>query len=234
MKVIVIPDIHLKPQIFDRVDRIMYKYDITESVFVGDIVDDWGKSDDIELVKETLDRAIKFKKDHPSCKFCWGNHEVGYITGIYCSGNSEIHYIDIRDMIKEYEKKVQPRIAFKIDNVIFSHAGFTETYKSALEILNSAKEYNEKLYECMSDTGSPLWVRPDEWIKFCNVTQVVGHTPVETITQDRKLWIVDTHSTLLNGEHYGDQSFLVIDTKTLTAEIYGVDEWISKTVYANN
>ena len=101
MVILTIPDVHLKPYIFDAAEIILQKHHIDMVIFIGDIVDDWSNSGNILLVKETLDRAIKFKKDHPNTKFCYGNHESGYLTGIHCNGNNSYHYIDIREMLRK-------------------------------------------------------------------------------------------------------------------------------------
>lgn len=224
MKVLVIPDVHLKPYIFDMAEDLMNKHNITEAVFVGDLVDNWFQANNIELYRETIARAIKFKKDHPTAKFCWGNHEVGYITGISCSGNSELHYIEIRELLKNYEKEADVHIAYCIDKILFSHAGFTIDYKEEAKKLQENKVYDDNLYAFMKDSwDSPLWARPDEWVKFYNAPQVIGHSPVKKICEIKpKVWDVDVFSTYFSGDKYGKEAFLAINTKTLETEIFEV------------
>lgn len=41
MKVLVIPDVHLKPWIFDQAFEIMENTDCELAVCLGDLVDDW-------------------------------------------------------------------------------------------------------------------------------------------------------------------------------------------------
>ena len=62
MKVIVIPDIHLKPWIFDRADEIMKKEMADRAVCLMNIADDWGMELHIKRYEESYDRAIAFAK----------------------------------------------------------------------------------------------------------------------------------------------------------------------------
>ena len=74
-RVLVIPDVHLKPWIFDVADRVdVNSYD--DIVILGDLVDDWGKGNDLDGYKETLDRAAEFGKEHDQSLWCYGNHDV--------------------------------------------------------------------------------------------------------------------------------------------------------------
>ena len=63
MKVLVIPDVHLKPEIFDRAMSIMENSDCECAVCVGDICDDWGCEWNVELYKKTLQKIARFAKD---------------------------------------------------------------------------------------------------------------------------------------------------------------------------
>ena len=49
MKVLVIPDIHLKTWIFDRAEDIMKSGKADRAVCLMDIPDDWGKEYDLGL-----------------------------------------------------------------------------------------------------------------------------------------------------------------------------------------
>lgn len=79
MKILVIPDIHLKPFIFERAKDLL-KQGIAEQVLcLMDIADDWGKANDLELYAQTYDQAIKFAKDFNNTLCCYGNHDLSYI-----------------------------------------------------------------------------------------------------------------------------------------------------------
>ena len=227
MKVLVIPDVHLKPFIFDYAEDLMHKNNIDTAIFIGDIVDDWGKQNNVELYEKTINRAIQFKHDYPNSKFCWGNHELGYITDIYCSGNSELHFLEIRDLLKKYEREVQPELAYSIDNIIFSHAGFCTYAEDAVKQTKKDGVYDGSIYDNMNSHISPVWLRPYPGV-FYDTPQVVGHTPVEKIYQKDNIWVVDTYSTSSENVKIGDGTFLIIDTVTLEASICGEGLWNNK------
>ena len=86
-RVLVIPDVHLKPWIFDMADRVdENSYD--DIVILGDLVDDWGKGNDLDAYNETLDRAAEFGKEHDQSLWCYGNHDVSYLWDAMESGYS--------------------------------------------------------------------------------------------------------------------------------------------------
>lgn len=214
-RVLVIPDVHLKPWIFDLVTVLLKEGRADFAMFIGDLVDDWNQYSNIDLYTETIDRAIKFKQDFPNSLWCYGNHEVAYMINDWCSGNSEIYRMDIKSMLNKYERIVEPKLVHIIDRVAFSHAGVEAVHKD-LEGINDF--YN--LYSAFDFNNSPLWSRPDPWVKYYDICQVVGHSPVKEITHQNNLWLVDTFSTNQDRTLYGNQTFLVIDTNSLDVTIY--------------
>ena len=48
-KAFVIPDIHLKPWIFDRAEEEFPKGEYDKIVCLGDLVDDWGQETNLDL-----------------------------------------------------------------------------------------------------------------------------------------------------------------------------------------
>ena len=60
MRVLVIPDIHLKPWIFDRAEEILKEGKADRAVCLMDVPDDWGMESNIDRYKETFDRVIIF------------------------------------------------------------------------------------------------------------------------------------------------------------------------------
>ena len=81
MKVLVIPDIHLKTWIFDRAEKIIKDDKADRAVCLMDIPDDWNMEFQIEQYKETFDRAIAFAVGYPDTLWCYGNHDVSYPGG---------------------------------------------------------------------------------------------------------------------------------------------------------
>ena len=65
MKVLVIPDIHLKPWMFQRAAKIMEQGTAERAVCLMDIPDDWNQEYNLELYNETFDAAIAFARKYP-------------------------------------------------------------------------------------------------------------------------------------------------------------------------
>ena len=79
MKVLVIPDVHLKPWMFERASEIMEKGTVERAVCLMDIPDDWNQEYNLELYNETFDAAIAFAKKYPSTLWVYGNHDLCYL-----------------------------------------------------------------------------------------------------------------------------------------------------------
>ena len=62
MKVLVIPDVHLKPVMFQQATVLMRRGIAERAVCLMDIPDDWGKEYEVELYENTYDEAINFAK----------------------------------------------------------------------------------------------------------------------------------------------------------------------------
>lgn len=88
MKVLVIPDCHLKPWMIDEAIKIKEKYNVDTIVVLGDLVDDWNKQFDKDLYRETLDSIINLVKRYLETKICFGNHDFAYLHNLPCSGYS--------------------------------------------------------------------------------------------------------------------------------------------------
>lgn len=76
MKVLVIPDVHLKPHMFRQAARLMERGIAEQVVCLMDIPDDWDKEYNIELYVETFDAAIAFVKKYPDALWAYGNHDL--------------------------------------------------------------------------------------------------------------------------------------------------------------
>ena len=62
MKILVIPDVHLKPWMFDRASKMMKAGKADRAVCLMDIPDDWDREMDVALYSETYDAAIAFAR----------------------------------------------------------------------------------------------------------------------------------------------------------------------------
>lgn len=229
MKVLVIPDVHLKPWMFKRAAEIMDSENIDRAVCLMDIPDDWNQEYNVALYEETFDAAITFQKNHPETLWCYGNHDLSYVWMQTESGFSTFAMFAVADKISELKETLpdrnQMQFIHRIDNVLFLHGGLSHAFvkyyaasvdyedvDAVLEIINNMG-CNE-----MWDDASPLWLRPqvdiDKMYKQDEMLQVVGHTPVESITMDWNLISCDTFCTYPDGSKFGSHEFLVIDTQT--------------------
>ena len=58
MKVLIIPDVHLKPFMFKQAAELMERGIAKRAVCLMDIPDDWNKQFDISLYEQTLQKNI--------------------------------------------------------------------------------------------------------------------------------------------------------------------------------
>ena len=224
-RVLVIPDVHLKPWIFyeaDKVDKSSYE----DIVVLGDLVDDWGKGNDLGAYEETLNRAAEFGKEHGESLWCYGNHDVSYLWDAMESGYSVQARITVIEGITKLERILEYRYKFvhRIDNVLFSHAGVTETFVlhscgyHVKEIEDILAKINRMGKQELWRDSSPIWARPqaDFYRMFRDdlFYQVVGHTPVEEPLDACGVLTLDLFSTYSNGNPYGNQKLYIVDTMT--------------------
>ena len=88
MKVLVIPDVHLKPFMFQQAATLMKQGIADRAVCLMDIPDDWNKEYDCQLYEETYDKAIHFAEQFPETLWCYGNHDLSYLWHQMESGYS--------------------------------------------------------------------------------------------------------------------------------------------------
>ncbi len=224
-RVLVIPDVHLKPCIFDEADKVD-KSSYEGIVVLGDLVDDWGKGNDLGAYEETLNRAAEFGKEHGESLWCYGNHDVSYLWDTMESGYSVQARLTAIEGITKLERILEDRYKFvhRIDNVLFSHAGVTETFVlhscgyHVKEIDDILAKINRMGKQELWRDSSPIWARPqaDFYRMFRDdlFYQVVGHTPVEEPLDACGVLTLDLFSTYSNGDPYGNQKFYIVDTLT--------------------
>ncbi len=88
-KVFVIPDVHLKPWMFDKAEDLLSRSKYDKIVCLGDLVDDWDQEKNLGLYSETFNAFERFINLHPNFLFCYGNHDVSYIWEACESGYSD-------------------------------------------------------------------------------------------------------------------------------------------------
>ena len=229
MRVLVIPDVHLKPEMFSRASEIMQKGLADRAVCLMDIADDWGMQGKIELYAKTYDAAIEFAANYQETLWCYGNHDLSYLFQTLESGYSFAAAWTVCSKLEELQHILpdpsQLSYLHRIDNVLFSHAGLTDAFARDYAGATSRSDLDTVIARIngfwrdeMWRGSSPIWCRPqyfkDKMFQKTKVLQVVGHTPVKRITKKGNLISCDTFSTDSALRPIGDQTFLVIDTKT--------------------
>lgn len=231
MKLLVIPDIHLRTWMLKAAEEAAKENNVDGFVFLGDFVDDFGKENDLEAYRETLDTVIQFAKDHPNTYWCWGNHDTSYLWYKNQSGFSFHAFWLVKEKLQELIQTVpEDRLKFvhRIDNTLFMHGGLSkyfvevveERVGQTLEVDELVEVINAQGETAMWTDSSPIWHRPQDahpvWkYEPAGFVQVVGHTPVEKIYQEGGVISCDTFSTYRDGTPYGDRTFLLIDTETM-------------------
>ncbi|MBR5974709.1 MAG: metallophosphoesterase [Clostridiales bacterium] len=229
MKVLVIPDIHLKPWIFDRAEDIMKAGKAERAVCLMDIPDDFGMERNLLIYEQTFDRAIAWAKAHPDTLWCYGNHDVSYPWRMDETGYSKIAEGLVVMKLRELEKSLadESRIAMihRIGKVLFMHGGLSnlfvrwqdEKYLKA-EIDEVIEMVNHAPPKELWSNYSPLWFRPQydktKMFRTKEFKQVVGHTPVEKIYEENGVISTDVFSTYPDGRQIGESAMIVIDTET--------------------
>ena len=223
-KTFIIPDIHLKPWIFDRAEEELARAEYDSIVCLGDLVDDWNQETNLRLYRETFETAVRFIGRHPNIFFCYGNHDISYVwealeTGY--SGAARNTVLDGLSMLKEALPHGNLAFIHRIDEVLFSHAGLTEAFVSHFfpDFKGSLDELVERLNELGMEElwcdASPIWARPQYGrieLYPKGMLQVVGHTPVSETDYFDGLLTVDNFSTYRDGIPIGDQRFVWVDT----------------------
>ena len=229
MKVLVIPDVHLKPHIFDRADELLKEGKASRAVCLMDLPDDFNQEYNISLYEQTFDRAIRFGKDHPDTLWCYGNHDLSYVWEALETGFSTYAISTVTSKLNALKNALPSldRMTYihRIDNTLFMHGGLSEKFVKAHvdrtkwnDIDKVIRAVNKLPPEVMWSENSPLWFRPQYsnepmWEEYV-YTQVVGHTPVKYTARKGAVISCDVFSTYKDKTPIGTCEFPVIDTVT--------------------
>ena len=215
MKIIAIGDIHgrehWKPIISE------YLPNVDKVVFTGDYLDSFTVPRKIQF--QVFKELIALKLENPEkIILLLGNHDYHYLPYTYCkySGYSSDFKFKCRDIYREYSNLFQ--ICYIYKNVIFSHAGISQTwftdfvnpyYDTLEESINrlfftkpgvfdfrvgpNNDIFGDNIYQ------TPLWIRPKSLIadKLDGYTQVVGHTEYTAIWKTEDLFFINTYNEFL-------------------------------------
>ena len=229
MKVLVIPDIHLKPWMFRRAFELMEENIAEKAVCLMDIADDWKQQWNMDLYIQSYDAAISFARDYPDTLWCYGNHDVCYPWNQRETGYSRLAGRMVSEKLRVLRETLPDtgQLAFihRIDNVLFLHGGlpdfFVREYIKASyyhDIDKIIETINTFDWQQLWHEDSPIWYRPQIYkgrmYKPRKLLQVVGHTPVKKIFREKNVVSCDVFSTDEEGKAIGTQEFLLIDTVT--------------------
>lgn len=229
MKVLVIPDVHLKPEMFEKAALLLERGAAQRAVCLMDIPDNWNQEYNLELYQKTFDAAIAFAVQYPDTLWVYGNHDLCYLWNERESGYSEAAAGLVRKKLGELSLALQKgneiRYIQKIDHVLFCHGGLTDWFVKHTvrfsyydDVEKVVQSINELSRQYMWSEVSPIWHRPqyseERMYKPYDLLQVVGHTPMEKIEKIDNLISCDVFSTYRDGSPIGTQEFPVIDTKT--------------------
>lgn len=234
-KILVLPDVHMKAELLDRVATLLGQHHTWGCLSVGDLWDDWNRplQDYEEFAKKWQEFLFLYASRF---YFCWGNHDYGYWSypghhSGYIAGAKDIVRNTLIYMCLHMPEQIQ--IAHLMDKVIFSHAGIISNlfkeYKAGVQKRIDRSFMDWVNYDLSPERlwheDSPLWHRPSNAYRKNtfdpSFLQVVGHTPVLTVThtvEDNVLY-TDTWSTDSERNPLGDKSLVVIDTQTQEWEV---------------
>jgi len=227
MKVLVIPDVHLKPWMFERASELMKEGKAERAVCLMDIPDDWRQQFNLDLYINTFDAAIAFAREHPDTLWCYGNHDICYPWNQRETGYSKIAPWTVCEKLRVLREALpdERQLAFlhRIDNVLFCHGGLADEFVRQY-VPEELQDDIDGVIETINGFGlgemwqdlSPIWYRPQYYkgkmYKSEELLQVVGHTPVESITKKGNLISCDVFSNFQDGKPIGTQEFLLLDT----------------------
>lgn len=129
MRVLVIPDIHgsihWKKNFVENIDKV------DKCVFLGDYVDSFNENEKGEAAAKNFEDIIHTTEPYKNkVHLLLGNHDASYIYQYYgspqVSGHQSAMTERYNDMFIQNKDRLQ--VAVKIDNWVFSHAGFSKTW----------------------------------------------------------------------------------------------------------
>jgi hypothetical protein len=193
------------------------KYD--NVYFLGDYFDtheNFTASQQIENFKSLAKEACLNKSIH----LCIGNHDLQYLDGVdeyeRYSGFQNKSYWPINKALTDNINLL--KFVYMYNDFLISHAGISEAwmknnYFSKLESINDCiknKNYLPFYFNGIDPYGddiiqSCIWIRPKSLLsnQYKNYRQIVGHTPMDTITTIQGITFCDcllTHTDFLEFE----------------------------------
>ncbi len=235
MRILVIPDVHLKPKMFADGAALLRAGEADRAVCLMDLADDWNQQFNIPLYEETYDAALSFAEKFPDTLWCCGNHDIAYQWQQGVSGQSVRATRTVCEKLDILKEIAGESLGFVhvADKVMFSHGGVCQAFvneyipepetKTPADI---AAEINQLGYSQLWQDLSSLWYRPQYGEPMYlpdSLLQVAGHTPFEEITEIGGVVYCDLFSAHPDGHPVGARQWLVVDTDSLDCRIINRD-----------
>jgi len=198
MKTLVIPDIHHKHKV---VQRILEKNLADKVVFLGDWFDDWDDTaEDAKATAEYLKSII----DTPNYVFLFGNHDVPYFVRsieTLCSGNTLAKHQAINAVLTQ-EDWWKFRLVEVVDGWTLSHAGFRHRNLMVADtaLMDLRKGIIHPLFQAGEYRGGFLKFGGCTWLDWNGefkpvpgLPQIVGHTLAPEVRQRGENYCIDTN-----------------------------------------
>lgn len=240
MKTILIGDIHGR----DTWKGILEKESLNLSrvIFIGDYFDSFNIKGLDQI--HNFNEIIRFKESTDlEVVMLIGNHDHHYMNvGETYSGYQPQYQHDIYWVLNENKKHLQ--MAYKMDNILCSHAGISSVWldnkfywneETLVDDINDLYKYQPTKFNFTgfdpygdSPQSSPIWIRPKSLVRSNrdsilkkNYIQIVGHTEYKTINMEmseksygNKYFFIDA---LENGW------YMVYEDNKLTPKQYELD-----------
>jgi hypothetical protein len=173
--------------------------DFTEFYFTGDYFDSFNVP--FKRQFKNFRELCETARADPRIKLCLGNHDYHYLSNINIqrySGFQDKNYFYINEIL-ERNMDLLNIVYVTPDKHLISHAGVSNTFMKKIR-LSSVEEINEAFIrdrdvltfdgeDIYGDnvTQSPIWIRPRslESDPVAGYHQIVGHTPLQAITEQR-------------------------------------------------
>ncbi|PWG65652.1 metallophosphoesterase family protein [Bifidobacterium callitrichidarum] len=243
MSTLFVGDLHGKPDLLPLISRVADRENADRIVLLGDVCDDWGLSNNMMSAwfKTFADWSRSEGRRRDLIPLL-GNHDIPYMLNNGSQAFDRVRNIapgfrpGAHRRVNELMQHIPFRVAWSDGSLLATHAGVTDMWEikhdlrnqSPLNIaawLNKQMEHSASLANLYMEIGaarggtsktpSPVWADLTELLRDGdhNFIQIVGHSPVETVTESNGFWFCDTFSTTQDGRNIGDGTLLFKSNK---------------------
>ena len=233
-------DLHAKPWLLTPIARTADREHADRIILLGDVCDDWNLSDRGQESWATLFATwVGEQREHRETVVLLGNHDVPYWIRRDTAAWARIRRMapgfhpGAWRIVHESLHGIGMRVAWSDGTVLATHAGVlcaweerhgldTEDPNGLALVLDSMLMDDDALTALYREIGparggdgipGPLWADLTEFAVDGDrrFTQIIGHTPVPTVTWSHGAWCCDTFSTRSDGLPLGDRGMLLMD-----------------------